>query len=80
MTYMTPQEKTQILCNMIDNLMALATDRSAQSFQMLLDYRKQVFEMIEQFQKEDEDKSMFVQHVYNELTTRFEKILQKSVH
>lgn len=79
MTYMTPDEKGQALRNIIDNLIACAQDRNAQSFQMLLDYRQQSFEMIEKFRKEDEDKIKFVRDVHKELSTKFANILQNGV-
>lgn len=80
MTYTTPDQKSKMLRDTIDNLIACAQEHNAQSFQMLLDYRQQVFEMIETFRKEDEDKIKFVRHVHNELKTRFENILQNTVY
>lgn len=75
MTYTTPAEKKAALCTMIDNLTACAIDRSAQSFQMFLEYRTQLFEMIEKYQEEDEDKIKFLQEVHSALMSRYAHFL-----
>lgn len=77
---MSPDQKKQALISLIDNMTACARDTSIQSYQMFLDYRKQIIDTLDDNAKENQKHLDLFQKLYRNYLEIDEKIFKGRSH
>lgn len=57
----TPEEKKQVLMQLVDDMTASAIDRSSQGYSQFLMYRNELISVIDKFMEEDRKRVEFAQ-------------------